>query len=144
MKFKTPVSYTHKYSTLLSANLTRSIQLNTELQSDNTKLLFFGICTSNNAWTYRAYSDYMFENYSWYSLRCIFDGIQYSVHVSTDGLIFEKIITIDYNGQFYQENDNNLLTFGGARSTTGNICDCAIDLKETYIKIDGELWWGNG
>lgn len=76
-----------------------------------------------------------------YWMQFIFDGEKYIVKLSPDGKNFEDIIQIEY-GVMYQDETNSKLQFGGFQRTASNYFEGSIDLKETYIKINGEIWWG--
>lgn len=79
-----------------------------------------------------------------YWIRFNFDGEKYIVSLSSDGQTFEDIIQIDY-GVMYQDVNNSMLQFGGINRSSNHYFEGSIDLKETYIKIDGEIWrWGGG
>lgn len=80
------------------------------------------------------------ENY-W--TRFSFDGEKYVVSMSADGQTFENIIQIDY-GVMYQDAYASKLQFGGINRSSGHYFEGSIDLKETYIKIGGQTWWGRG
>lgn len=72
-----------------------------------------------------------------------FDGTKYVVSLSSDGGDFEDIIQIDY-GVMYQHATYSKLQFGGINRSSNHYFESSIDLKETYIKIGGEIWWGRG
>lgn len=73
--------------------------------------------------------------------RFRFDGEKYIVSLSTDGQTFEDVIQIDY-GVMYQDATNSKLQFGGINRSNNHYFEGGIDLKETYIKIGDEIWWG--
>lgn len=72
-----------------------------------------------------------------------FDGEKYVVSLSADGQTFEDIIQIDY-GVMYQADSASKLQFGGINRSNNHYFEGIIDLKETYIKIGDEIWWGVG
>lgn len=72
-----------------------------------------------------------------------FDGEKYVVSLSADGKTFEDIIQIDY-GVMYQADSASKLQFGGINRSNNHYFEGSIDLKETYIKIGDEVWWGKG
>lgn len=76
-----------------------------------------------------------------YWVRFIFDGNKYNVLLSIDGKNFDDIIQIDY-GVMYQHDTNSKVQFGGAMRNINYYFEGSIDLKETYIKIGEEVWWG--
>ncbi len=80
------------------------------------------------------------ENY-WTTFR--FDGEKYVVSLSEDGQTFEDIIQIDY-GVMYQSDTISKLQFGGINRSNNHYFEGSIDLKETYIKIGEQVWWGRG
>lgn len=78
-----------------------------------------------------------------YWTRFTFDGEKYIVSLSSDGQTFEDIIQIDY-GVMHQDVNNSMIQFGGINRSSNHYFEGSIDLKETYIKIGGEIWWGRG
>lgn len=78
-----------------------------------------------------------------YWIRFKFDGEKYIVSLSSDGKTFEDIILIDY-GVMYQDAYSSKLQFGGISQSNSHYFEGSIDLKETYIKIGDEIWWGKG
>lgn len=78
-----------------------------------------------------------------YWAKFVFNGEKYIVSLSADGQMFEDIIQIDY-GVMYQDANNSMLQFGGINKSSNHYFEGNIDLKETYIKINGEVWWGRG
>lgn len=76
-------------------------------------------------------------------LRFRFDGKKYVVSLSEDGQTFEDVIQIDY-GVMYQDATNSKLQFGGINRSGNHYFESSIDLKETYIKIQDQVWWGKG
>lgn len=144
VKFKTPASWVHVVPTIFSSIVYRgSVQCGFEIVN-NARVIWFGFSNNNgSSWTHSVFAyDYEIEYEKWYWLRCVFNGEKYIVSISTDGEVFEEIIIINYNGQFYQPENNNSFMFGGSRNSSANIFDGSIDLKETYIKIEEEIWWG--
>lgn len=145
VKFKTPDAWVHAAPTLFASQRYRgSVQWDIE-QLNGKWVMWLGLSTNNgSSWTQEAYSDYEIESNKWYWTRVIFNGEKYFAKISTDGSSFEEILSIEYSGQFYQPEGNNQFMFGGRQGSTPNIFDGSIDLKETYIKIGGQTWWGNG
>lgn len=78
-----------------------------------------------------------------YWVKFIFDGTRYTISLSSDGKIFKDIIQIDY-GVMHQFPSNSHFQFGGVASSGNDYFEGSIDLKETYIKIGGQTWWGRG
>lgn len=144
VKFKTPVSWVHNIPTLFASERYRGcVQCDFEVKNGIRKM-WTGLSADNGySWTYSAWSDYEFELDKWYWMRYIFDGERYSVYISINGITFEEIASINYSGQFYQP-DGYSFMFGGGETEEKKIFDGSIDLKETYIKIGDEIWWGRG
>lgn len=142
-KFKTPISWVHAAPAIF-ASMTYKGSVQCDFEEYNGRYtMWIGLSTDDGRyWTQEGYADYDFEQDKWYWVRCIFDGERYTAHISTDGNVFEEIISINYSGQFYQPESNNKFMFGGRQSSSGNVFDGSIDLKETYIKIGEEIWWG--
>lgn len=76
-----------------------------------------------------------------YWVRFKYDGEKYVVSLSSDRQTFEDIIQIDY-GVMYQDATNSMLQFGGVNRSRDHYFEGSIDLKETYVKICEEIWWG--
>lgn len=74
-------------------------------------------------------------------IRLKFDGGKYIASLSTNGQEFEDVIQINY-GVMYQNATKSKLQFGGINRSNAHYFEGSIDLKETYIKIGGEIWWG--
>lgn len=145
VKFKTPVSWVHYVPTLFSSYVYRgSVQCEIDYEN-GVYVIWFGFSTDNgNSWTQGCFSDFEIETDTWYWAQIVFNGERYILYISTDGSAFEEAGSINYSGQFYQPELDNSFIFGGRKSSYGNIFDGSIDLKETYIKIGNEVWWGRG
>ena len=78
-----------------------------------------------------------------YWTRFKFDGEKYVVSLSADGQTFEDIIQIDH-GVMYQDVSHSKLQFGGINRSSNHYFEGSIDLRETYIRIGGQVWWGRG
>lgn len=141
-KFKTPTYWKTKISTLFSSQIHRgSVQCDFEVQ-DGVRKMWSGMSgNGGSSWSHSVWSDYEFELDKWYWMKYIFDGEKYAILISVDGTDYKEIGVINYSGQFYQPESNNSFIFGGSR-TIDNVFDGSIDLKETYIKIGDEIWWG--
>lgn len=72
-----------------------------------------------------------------------FDGSRYVALLSVEGQAFENIAQIEY-GVMYQNQTYSKLQFGGINRSYNHFFEGSIDLKETYIKIGNEIWWGAG
>ncbi|MCM1416673.1 MAG: hypothetical protein NC430_12220 [bacterium] len=79
-----------------------------------------------------------------YWVKFKFDGEKYVVSLSDDGKTFEDIIQIDYGVMAQNWGNNCKLQFGGICRSSNHCFEGTIDLKETYIKIGDEIWWGAG
>lgn len=144
VKFKTPVSWTNAYPTLFaSATYKGSPQCNFQ-QKDGKYCLSFSVPKNASEWGESLTSNYEFEMDKWYWVRFVFDKTKYIFLVSDDGVVFEEKGSVNCSGQFYQAEVNNSFMFGGCFTYGGNVFNGSIDLKDTYIKIGDELWWGKG
>lgn len=76
-------------------------------------------------------------------VKLLFDGTKYVASLSVQDGAFEDIMQIDY-GVMYQNGNNSKIQIGGARKSAAHYFEGSIDIKETYIKIGNEVWWGRG
>jgi hypothetical protein len=80
--------------------------------------------------------DYTVQTDTWYWIKFSFDSEKYVLKISTDGTNYTTLVEIsDTNKPTYSE-------IRYARSyPSGRSLDGEIDLQETNIKVDGELFW---
>lgn len=110
---------------------------------DNNTAIGAGIPDGQNNFGENAVSDYAFLIDTDYFVKLIYDLLKYKVCISTDGKSFENILEINYSEAMQQS--NSVMKFGSyGLETNANNLSGSIDLKETYIKIGDEVWWGRG
>lgn len=77
----------------------------------------------------------------WTKLK--YDGQKYVLSLSEDGQVFDDIIQVEH-AVMYQNADYARFQFGGFNRSSDHYFEGSIDLKETYIKIGDDVWWGKG
>lgn len=111
--------------------------------NSNLTDIFAAVPDGTSSWNHKG--EYTFQDKPsgacW--IKFNFDGDKYVVSFSADGQAFEDIIQIDY-GVMYQDAANSKLQFGGINRSNNHYFEGSIDLKETYIKIGDQTWWGRG
>lgn len=113
------------------------------ISSEFPKQFFFGIPdgVKFDDWNYRIRQDIDVTAGETYWFRVGFDGDNtYYASMSTDGKTFSNIGEFNY-GVMYQD-EQSRLSLGKAFGGIGYHFTSSIDLKETWIKIGGEVWWG--
>ena len=75
----------------------------------------------------------------WFKLE--FTGTAYNTYISTDGVTYTLEATATTTDTIYQNSSNTKVCLG-ASNKTQPFTNGKIDLKESYIKIDNELFWG--
>lgn len=105
---------------------------------DNNTAIGAGIPDGKSGFGQNGVSNYAFSINTDYWIKLIYDKSKYAVYISTDGTLFEDILEIDYTEAMQQA--NNVMKFGAYGGADANSLSGSIDLKETWIKINGELW----
>lgn len=81
-------------------------------------------------------SDFTIQTDTWYWIKFSFDSEKYVLKISTDGTNYTTLVEIsDTNKPTYSE-IRYARSYPNSRSLDGEI-----DLQETNIKVDGELFW---
>jgi hypothetical protein len=75
-----------------------------------------------------------------YWLKGITNGPVFSFYYSLDGKNYTLIDSVDYTGNTFQI--TNSFSFGATQNDGYGVFNGSIDLKETYIKINGKIWFG--
>lgn len=78
-----------------------------------------------------------YELYTNYWIKMEFTGTQYILSYSTDGVEYIQDIVINQTTPI--KSGNPLLI--GSHENNSSYFPSSMDLSETYIKIDGEIWW---
>lgn len=73
-----------------------------------------------------------------YWVKFAFNGNSYIVSISTNGTSYTTEITINNSAKI----EISALVFGKRTTTTGRYLLGSIDLNHTYIKVDGQPWFG--
>ena len=74
--------------------------------------------------------------------KITFNGSKYSIYYSADGENWEETIYYESTQKIYHD-PTNIISIGIGRMHNSFVCSGSIDLKETYIKVNNELWFGN-
>lgn len=112
------------------------------IRDDNTAM-GAGVPTNDGTTWYQQTAKYDFSVDTDYWVRYIRDKSDYTLLISTNGFDYENIIQFEYADEPYQDTESKL-RFGGYGTSSVNTLFGSIDLKETYIKIGDEIWWGKG
>lgn len=110
-----------------------------ELMSNN--YFGFGFSSNGSSWNIGWVSGTtQVSANTWYWIRISFDGTTYKFELSTDGENYNLEGSITNSNAIYQNSTNSIMNLGtmGNRNTywRGDI-----DLKEWYIKEDGQITW---
>lgn len=73
-----------------------------------------------------------------YWIKWEFTGSAYNVYLSTDGITYNLEGTV--SSQTKITNRGNWF-LGVGRDNSSYLTDTSLDLSETYIKVNGEMWW---
>ena len=110
------------------------------IKIDNKAYLYLG--SNNSQWNIvnGDVGDYSFVDGTDYWIKLEFTGAQYNLYVSTDGTTYSNILSVNSSTLVY---DNQGLCFGleEYNKTSNTFWRGSIDLKESYIKRNGEYWW---
>lgn len=109
----------------------------------NTIFAGFRVKNGEDGWNRSDEQPYTFDTEIYHWVKFIYDGASYRVYISTDGRSFDEIIKIEYGGVVYQI-DSSIEIGGLYENNTNWKFYGSIDLKEMYIKIGDEIWWGKG
>lgn len=108
---------------------------------DNNTAISAGIPNASGDNYIQQIANYEFSIDIDYWIRYIREKTEYILQISTNGSDYENIIQFDCADEPYQDN-TSILRFGNYRGS--HELAGSIDLKETYIKIGDEIWWGRG
>ncbi len=100
-----------------------------------------GIPDKNGNIFVESVAKYEFDINTDYWVKFIRDESEYILRISTNGADYESIIQFTYDDEPYQDDKSKLALgcYNRSRALYGSI-----DLKQTYIKIGEEVWWGGG
>lgn len=96
--------------------------------------LEFSLSEDGSAWAQVVSSDSVTTN-TWYGLKCIWNGTTAEFFYSTNGTVWNSCGSVSCNNILWDEVAEIGADSGGAPFTG------SIDLKESYIKINGVDWW---
>ena len=80
---------------------------------------------------------------TFYYIKLIFNGSNYIVFVSTDGVNYDEWINSTCSSYMGYGRQPFVIQLGSSRANERDWTakGCTIDFADTYIKIDNELWW---
>lgn len=114
------------------------------LEIGTTGVLWLGYTNTAGTWTKGLRSEYVLDLDTWY-----FAKVTYSPSDNLLTLAITKDFTnwntetADVTGYQYTDGINSAFEFGGlARSSNHCATNVSIDIRNTYIKEDGEITWG--
>ncbi|MBR5088462.1 MAG: hypothetical protein IK093_03455 [Ruminiclostridium sp.] len=104
----------------------------------------FVLCVpgNRNSWLHLMETEHAYEYDNTYYVKAGWDGSEYYIDVSTDGITWTRDATEVDDTPCYYNSSYRRIAIGTVRGTdqwnTGTI-----DLTKTYIKINGVVVWGN-
>ena len=99
----------------------------------------FGVSTTTSDWSIgQIVGKQILQPYKDYWVKAEFTGTSYNVYTSEDGIIYNLDGTIESSESFVMPNQ---LLVGNGGWQMNEVFTGVIDLNETYIKVDGEMWW---
>lgn len=114
-----------------------------DLAFDNDKKFILWI--SSNGTNYDIASavrgTFVFADNTTYYIKFKFENGVYIVSYSTDGITYNTDITINNSLSPY---GTKCIWFGLDQTNPADVNTGSIDLKESYIKINGNIWWKGG
>lgn len=110
-----------------------------ELQLDNGKLKLWldEAPTAAGNFANGVLSDTTFNINTDYWIKTVFNGTTYVVSYSTDGSNYIDTISVTSSKVIFSD----YLAFGLDKYANNTIYSGSIDLKESYININGQRWW---
>lgn len=103
------------------------------------KKLEFGVSTSTSDWNIgQIVGTQVFQAYKNYWIKVEFTGSAYNAYVSEDGLTYDLEGTIKSSEAFVVPNQ---FVIGNGGWQFNEVFTGSIDLNETYIQVDGKMWW---
>ena len=116
-----------------------------DLNIDNDKKLVIYISSNGSSYdiALAVKGTFVFADNTTYYIKYKFENGVYTVSYSTDGITYNTDITINNIASPY---GTKYIWFGTDQTQMADINTGSIDLKESYIKINGNIWWkgGNG
>lgn len=109
--------------------------------SSDTSSLWVGISTSGSSWEYnKSITEYKINKNMWYWLRYIYNGTNYALYISENGVSFTELVTIAEGITPYY---SDTYGFGGIACSSSHYAQyVTIDLRDTYISADETIVWG--
>lgn len=107
----------------------------------NNKVIFQGVySSSSNTPDVDLYTNQITIN-SWEYIKVEYTGSEYNIYQSSDNVTWVKggSYTPTASSKLYQPSNNFIL--GTSMSSSGYVYTGSIDLKETYIVINGKKYW---
>lgn len=139
IKFTTGSSLSYSHQRLTGTPTDMKGGANIVIQSDKLELW---LTSTNNSWNIYT-GDYpsasILQTNTTYWVKLIFDGSKYVLSYSTDGTSFTDIITVNNSTAV---TSTQAMSFGAGSGNSPFYG--SIDLSESYINIDGSLWWKAG
>ena len=98
--------------------------------------LWFAVSTDGANWNFSADTTQTLQPNSTYYVKIGWTGTEYYLNLSSDNETYEQCISIESTSHIYESLGHTRLGSYYIYPYTSSI-----DLKETYIKIDGADWW---
>ena len=115
-----------------------SPQLNSN--ESNAQIISFGHPKSDHTWHWPSY-DYTWTANQWYWFKAVWDGGTLKQYVSTDAASVTPTWTLLSNTVITTCGWDEALNIGADDNGYMPFSNGSIDLRNCYIKINGNLWW---
>jgi hypothetical protein len=139
IKFTTGSSLSYQYQRLTGAPTDMKSGANIVIQTDKLGIWLTSTNSSWNIYTGDNPSASILQTNTTYWVKLIFDGSKYVLSYSTDGTNFTDVITANSSTAITSTQAMSFGTGSGNYPFYGSI-----DLSESYINVDGSLWWKGG
>jgi len=139
IKFTTGSSLSYQYQRLTGAPTDMKSGANIVIQYDKLGIWLTSTNSSWNIYTGDNPSASILQTNTTYWVKLIFDGSKYVLSYSTDGTNFTDVITANSSTAV---TSTQAMSFGAGSGSSPFYG--SIDLSESYINIDGSLWWKGG
>lgn len=129
-KFTTLDSFPSVWQSILAQSITN---ITTPQIAINTDTLVFGLPDSGGSWGTN--DTYQLSTNTTYWIKCIWDGSNKTLDISTDGETYTTVSTHSHTSITWSE----VCEIGA--DIGANPFLSSIDLNESYIKVNNEIWW---
>ena len=141
VKFKFTTGSTVTNNTIIGSAYNNNIE-NILLRINSSKKMWFLVSTSSGGWDIIGTSiqgSYVFLENTTYYCEALYDGTNYIFKYSTDGETYTTDIIVQSSSSI----GSGIIQFGAHTFSGGTDTpfNGSIDLSQTHVKIDDEIWW---